>query len=191
MKKENAHILTGSSATAEKKLIVDKEKGTIILEVEISENCWTDIQEDMEKCGLQKKSEFHTTIIGSQTAESILEKIKDLNHGEQKAVQEKILTLAQGFHWRYHVKKEYWIISKDYPESEKRQSIIQVIDLPSLNYFYIELNNLLGTSFETPFPHITLCSKSSKDETMLRGIGIYTQQEFNILKPTKIWVPEY
>lgn len=99
------------------------------------------------------------------------------------AIQE----LSKKFNWNFAFKKESYFITKHYSEDkEERRSIIQLVSLPNLDPFYKKLNKLLGTKFDTPFPHITPFTNSTNKGKKLRGIGIYSKKQFRALNPIKI-----
>jgi hypothetical protein len=141
-----------------------------------------------EEKGLTQKSEFHATIIGSDTGDVIKEKLQILSPDEKTKLVQVIEELANEFNWSYTPLDEYYLISKIYEEQEKRSSLIQVIDLPDLTSYYLKLNELLGTTFSLPFPHITLFTTSTKEEKKLRGIGIYSKDQLSELNAEKIEV---
>lgn len=141
------------------------------------------VQDVADKKGLSEKDEFHITIIGSKTAEQILES-SEFSHEETVSFIEKP---SKQFQWSFEFVSEYYFISKKYEEyNEARESIIQLIDLSELKDFYVELNEYFGTSFDTPFPHLTLFTSSTKPENNLRGIGIYSEQQFRELNLEKV-----
>ena len=48
------------------------------------------------------------------------------------------------------------------------------------------VNQLLEKQFETPLPHITLYTTSTREDKKLRGIGIYSKKQFEELCPKRI-----
>lgn len=157
----------------------NKEKMTLILEVKLDESILDNLNDEASKKGLNKKEEFHTTLIGYSTGQKIISIGRD-------NIDSIIENIYQEFKWQFSPKNEFYYIEKDYPENEKRRSIIQVIDLPELPVFYKKMNETLGTNFEIPFPHTTLFTNSTNEENRYKGIGIYSKEEFNLLKPIKI-----
>jgi uncharacterized protein YggU (UPF0235/DUF167 family) len=61
-----------------------------------------------------------------------------------------------------------------------------MIDVPDLVDYYRELNMLLNTKFETPIPHVTLYSGSTRPDKMLRGIGVYSKKDLEKMGAKKI-----
>ncbi|MEX0877913.1 MAG: hypothetical protein WDZ40_03585 [Candidatus Spechtbacterales bacterium] len=45
---------------------------------------------------------------------------------------------------------------------------------------------ILGLDLEVPLPHITLFTTSTREENQLRGIGVYSKEQFEDLSPEKI-----
>ena len=138
------------------------------------------IEDIAKQHSLSSKEEFHITIIGTQTGEE-LNKFSPL-----KKTSQIIKELAEKYQWRYSLESGYYLCSKIYPDGEKRQSIIQLITMKDIGDFYKKLNTCLGTHFDTPLAHITLYTSSTKKENNLRGIGIYSQKQFELLRPEKI-----
>lgn len=168
-----------------------RDKGSLLLEIEPDESSIAAIQGVAGSEGLSRKNKFHITLIGRETGEIILEKIKNLSPEEQERILSEIEVLSRKFDWKYSLGNEYYFISKTYQESgdkakEERKSIIQLIEFPNLAPFYDELNKLLGTNFDLPFPHVTLFSTSTREDMKLRGIGLYSKFQFESLNPKKI-----
>jgi hypothetical protein len=64
--------------------------------------------------------------------------------------------------------------------------MIQLVAIAKLSLFYENLNILFNAKFETPLPHITLFSNSTKAEKKMRGIGIYSKKHFKTLESSRI-----
>src|SRR3989344_1196592 len=171
-------------------LFFDREKVTLLLNINAQGSAFHDVEKVAKQKGLSRKREFHITLIGSATGEAIIEKISGSDYKINEKTLSKIQELSKKFNWEFSFQKEYYFISKSYSEpgqeNERRQSIIQAIELPNLIVFYKKLNQRLGTNFDTPFPHITLFTNSTRKDKKLWGIGLYSEKEFYSLKPVKI-----
>ena len=155
-------------------IIFDDNKKTVLLHIK-KEDLDLDIVRNFALAeNLFPKQEFHITIIGRETGEILLKENLDF---------EKIKDLVKGINWNFDLTQEYYYITKQYSENEKRESIIQVVELPELSDFYVKLNGLTGQDFSFPFSHITLYTNSTKEENRLRGIGIYSKAEMEQLSP--------
>jgi hypothetical protein len=155
-------------------LIFNQSDQTILLSVK-AENVDLNIMAAVAKeKNLFPKNEFHITIIGKQTGEALIQKNSDFT---------LIKNCAEKIDWYFVLKNEFYFIKKVYPDSEIRSTIIQLIDIPSLSVFYQQLNVLTGENFPMPFPHITLFTNSTREENTLRGIGVYSQEDFEKLSP--------
>jgi hypothetical protein len=148
-------------------------------------------KEKAEKLGLLPKEEFHFTIIGSDTGEAILNQLANSSEAEKNKTLEQINKLLQSFDWKTTFTNDFYYLQKiynepEFPGEEKRRSIIQLAKIEQLEEFYIQLNLLLGTNFSTPLPHVTIYTHSNRQDKKLRGIGIYSQKDFDDLKPKKI-----
>ncbi|MCX6745124.1 MAG: hypothetical protein NTX82_06390 [Candidatus Parcubacteria bacterium] len=164
------------------------EKATLLLNI-ASDVVDLDIKKkEAEQLGLSPKKEFHLTIIGSDTGEEILHSFEGLNEEEKVSRMQKTRQLSESIEWKVVLKNEFFYIQKEYNETvpEKRQSIIQLAEVAGLVEFYKKLNLLLGQQLEVPMPHITLYTTSTREEKKLRGIGIYSKQQFEELNPKKI-----
>lgn len=166
-------------------LIVDKD--SIDLEAKVKE---------AEYFGLLKKTEFHITIIGSETGEVILNVLDELDGIQKIETKNKLREACESFFWQAFLLDEYYYVRKHYnkdsainfnePENEVRESIIQLVKIPRLSNFYERINSLFNQQFETPFPHVTLYTNSTRAEKKMRGIGIYSKKHFKSLETKKI-----
>jgi hypothetical protein len=144
---------------------------------------------------LQAKKEFHITIIGSQTGEKILKNLQNLNRKEINKKITDIKSLAKRFSWEIILEDKFYFLKKEYvridQESGKkfleiRKSIIQLAKCGDLDLFYKKLKSIVNINFELPLMHITLYTISTDKNKKLRGIGIYSEAQFNSLEPQKI-----
>lgn len=167
------------------------DKCSLLLNVD-AEDLLTDTFESFAQINnLNKKEEFHITIIGRETGENILEMVSSLPVDDKKILLAKIDNLSREFDWSYTPNDEYYEISKKYDTAdgeEIRRSLIQIIEIPDLKAFYENLNILLGTDFKLPLPHVTLFTTSSIETMRLRGIGLYSVEQFQSLSPNRIVV---
>lgn len=175
----------------EKRFNFNRDNATLLLDVVPESVSFESLREIAVKEGLSQKTEFHITLIGRETGEIIVEKLSGLPPEERDILLLRIEDLAKSFTWSHTFSSEYYLISKEYEGKdgegvETRKSIIQTLLLPDLEAFYSQLNHLLGTAFNIPFPHITLFTTSTNEETKLRGIGIYSEEQLKTLNPVKI-----
>ncbi|MFB6246904.1 MAG: hypothetical protein ABEI74_04925 [Candidatus Pacearchaeota archaeon] len=143
--------------------------------------------------GLLKKDEFHITLIPRAVIEKIHGFISGLSEEKRNEYLDKIGSFLKKFDWNFSVRPEIYYVSKNYEEKldesgnpEKRESIIQLVDLPDLVGFYEELGNSLSVDFEMPLPHVTLFANSTIEDNKLRGIGIDSWEHFWSLNPVRI-----
>jgi hypothetical protein len=167
------------------------DKGSAVLLLDKKNINFKAKKEAAEKLDLLPKEEFHFTIIGSDTGETILAQLANLPEPEKNITLEKIDELLQSFDWQTTITDDFYYLQKiynepEFPGEEKRRSIIQLAKIDQLEEFYIKLNSLLGTNFSTPLPHVTIYTNSNREDKKLRGIGLYSQKDFNDLKPEKI-----
>ena len=191
---QNRHEIKNSIIPFE--TIFNQETGTLLLNIDSSIPNLELKKAEAIKLGLSKKEEFHFTIIGSATGDKILKSLEGLSEVEKKKILDEINKLLELTNWKitlkpaiYHVQKEYNDNKTDESGSiisEKRQSIVQIANIEGLNEFYKNLNLLLQQQFDIPFPHLTLYTTSTREDKMLRGIGIYSKIQFEDLNPIKI-----
>ena len=149
-----------------------------------------------KELNLSSKSEFHLTIVGTNTGKKIRKDIDLLDRVKRENILNKIYTLAESIKWNISLQNKFFYIEKEYAEEdlndegsliyEKRKSIIQMAEINGLKFFYRQLNVLLWEWFDEPLPHITLYTTSTREDKKLRGIGIYSQKQFEELHPQKI-----
>lgn len=129
---------------------------------------------------LEFKKEFHITIIGFSVGEEI---------ANLKIDFKKVKSIAEKYNWNYDFNDNYYYIEKELYENnskEKRRSVVQLVELPDLEFFYKDLNNEFSCHFDVPFPHLTLLTTSTDISNVQRGIGIDSEREFLDLNPKKI-----
>lgn len=171
----------------------NKEEGTVLLGIREPLTIPENLVKQAEKMGLSRKETHHITVIGSDTAEHILEIMDSVSEEKRKDLFSRLEKLVQDTQWSYNTKPEFFYIAKEYndpdPEDpdktirEKRESIIQLINLPGLEKFYNELNKIFDDKMDVPFLHITLYTTSTREDKRTRGIGIYSRREFEDLGP--------
>lgn len=133
--------------------------------------------------GFDQKSEFHITLIGNYGGREIKNAINTFNLYYQYNAVEKIRALAYATDWNYSLLDVFYKVSKEYRDTDKRESIIQMAAIPSLVGFYDNLNKMLKTSFMYPLEHVTLFTRGTNLERSKMGIGINSEREFFALNP--------
>lgn len=166
------------------------ETATIILSIDnkwVNRETKRDIAKDLD---VLEKEEFHCTLIGSDTWVEILQYIETVEWDKKDKIWNMIVELCHSFDWKIKFQDDFYYIEKSYTTdnaiTETRKSIIQIIDLNALSEFYKQLNTLLWTHFDIPYPHITLYTNSTLPERKLRWIGIYSKTQFEELNPKKV-----
>lgn len=167
------------------------DKGSAVLLIDKRNINFAAKREGAEKLGLLPKEEFHFTIIGSDTGEAILSQLANLSETEKNNTLEQINKLLQSFDWKATFTNDFYYFQKiynepEFPGEEKRRSIIQLAKIEQLEEFYHKLNLLLGSNFSTPLPHVTIYTNSNREDKKHRGIGLYSQKDFDDLKPERI-----
>lgn len=172
-----------------KKMEITEEKPTILLGVDTRGLQLDELEPYASELGFERKKEFHITIIGFKVGGEIKKLLK--KHPEKELVLQQINGILQQYDWVYTPKNDVYKIAKDYEFSdpknkeqkipEHRETYVQMVELPDLAPCYTQLNQLLGTAFSTPLPHVTLFVKGSP-----MGIGVNSEEEFFQLHPEKV-----
>jgi len=172
------------------------ETATMLLDIDEKAPSLETKRAEAEKLGLREKKDFHITVIGSDTGEEILESLSGLDEQAREDKLNEIYKLGKSMAWEVTLNDKYFYVQKDYihpgeidPEqttSETRKSILQMADVKGMDEFYKKLNAMVEKKFDTPLPHITLYTTSTREDKRLRGIGIYSKKLFDELNPEKI-----
>ena len=172
------------------------DQATLLLDIDNKFIDQESKKNEAEQLGLMRKNDFHLTIIGNDTGKKILTLTASLNEKERENILDKIYTLAESIQWKVRLEDAFFYIQKEYitpdqssPDAnnnEKRESIIQTAGFEGIDEFYQKFNIVLGTEFETPWPHITHYTTSTREDKKTRGIGIYSQKQFEELHPQTI-----
>src|SRR3989344_5838389 len=172
--------------------------GTLLIGVDKKPEDIANVRAFAEKKGLLEKDEIHLTVIGSDTAEAIMASLKQLSPDKQAETLSKIKALADGINWKFNLDPEFYYIKKEYNDPdpnnpaqtipETRESIVQTVKTENLAEFYGQLKKITGLEFETPLPHVTLFTTSTREDKKKRGIGIYSQKDFVALNPEKLGI---
>jgi hypothetical protein len=190
MKENNISVSERESKFLAVELKFYPDKATALLIIDKNDIDLGQKQAEAKKLDLLPKKEFHFTLIGSDTGEAIMEQLENYEPEDKRKLFDKIRKLCESIVWKAVLTDDFYYLSKIYHEpdlpEEKRQSIIQLARIKHLKEFYKDLNDILGTNFATPMPHVTLFTNSTRGDKRLRGIGIYSQNDFEDLKPERI-----
>ena len=136
----------------------------------------------------EQKSEFHITLIGNNGGREIKHAINTFDLYYQYNAVEKIRALAYETDWSYSLLDVIYKVSKEYKDTDKRESIIQMVEVPCLVDFYDNLNKILKTNLRYPLAHVTLFTRGTDLERSKMGIGINSEIDFFELNPICIKV---
>lgn len=151
-----------------------------------------EIKKDIaSKRNLSEKDEFHLTIIGSNTWKEIIKILESLDENEKNERIKMINDFLESYNWRVVLEPVFYYIKKEYNnlgsiDHEIRQSIIQIAQIYDLEKFYQQLSIFLNKNFKIPLSHVTLYTTSTRVDKILRGIWIYSKEQFNDLSPEVI-----
>jgi len=123
---------------------------------------------------LQRKPEFHLTVIGSRLGRRLLAWI-DAGRLDEAA----LAALFEAGDWSLRPRPRCYLLSRPAAGRGGRQvSVVQMVDVPQLAAFYRQLRRLLPRSaaVPTPPPHITLYTRNGP-----QGIGLRSEQALRAL----------
>lgn len=174
----------------------DAVKNTLLLDLDNNAVDLDKLKELAEKNGFEPKTEFHITVLGFKNGSEVKKALKALPEPERQNAIEQIKSIVDSTDWNFTFEDQRFHLSKEYitqnPKNkgeelkEKRESYIQMINLPGMEIFYDKLNAILGTNLEAPPAHITLYTSGDDKEKSKMGIGINTDEEFLKLDPRPI-----
>jgi len=175
-----------------------QKKGGLILGVDKTAVDASKLKEIAEARGLGEKDEIHLTVIGSDTMEAILASLGRISDNKRNEILSQIQGLAESTEWKFKIKPEFYYVKKEYNDPdpnnhektipETRRSIVQMVETENLGQFYGKLEEITGLKFEVPLLHITLFTTSTREDKKQRGIGIYSEKDFESLNPERIEV---
>ena len=147
----------------------------------------TSLNEYAESQGMEAKPEYNMTVIGRRKAEELVESFAAYPGGPD-AARDFLQHLATETDWSFRQTAERYHLAKDYPEygGERRESLVQMTEMPGLATFYQRLNEAFGTNLAVPVPHITTHSKITDEEMMHRGIGVHSADQLQELIAKKL-----
>lgn len=184
-----------SDALTPEKISFNEQKNTLLLDIGKSAVDLDSLRDKASQSGFEAKNEFHITVLGFKNGREIQRIIASLPETEQPIVATQIKSLSDSVDWGFSLEPKRFHISKDYvftdrttgqESKERRESYVQLVNLPGVESFYKALNAILGSNLEAPPAHITLYTGGTDKEKSKMGIGINSQAEFLKLNPEAI-----
>ena len=117
----------------------------------------------------QPKDEVHITILGSRVADEIAEQIAD-----RPSLGERLREAIEGAGWRYTLRDEWYHVVREEDDEAYAESIVRMADVPPLDDFYRQVEELAGVEIPPRPAHVTLYVLHDAG-----GIGIATWEQFN------------
>ena len=154
------------------------------------------ILQKAKEYNLNEKPEFHLSVIASKNGKIISDLLSKVDTPEE--IKNQIKKEFLNKKWEYELLPEYFLMEKYYDKNEldrsgykdipehSRYTLIQNAKMNDLKDFYIKLSELTGITFNQPLAHITLFSGSTYEPMKDRGIGIYSEDDFNKYLKSKI-----
>jgi hypothetical protein len=112
----------------------------------------------------QPKEELHITILSRSAAETL----KQRREGQPTDL-DRVKQLIEDTDWSYRKRNEFYRVE----EVPGIESIVQMVDAPSLSAFFRELSQIAGQELEPPPAHVTLYTRGNP-----KGIGLSTRAIF-------------
>ena len=180
-----------NEAREPKSLLLNIKKFTLLLGLNPETDIPNSITAKAEELGLIRKDEEHITVLSNAVAKKLRDFFAPLSELERLAASDAFSAMVNKLAWNYNPQKEYYLVSKKFPGAsgrpqEERKAIIELVDLPDLEPFYVELTQKFGLELELPIPHVTLFTGGDLEEGKKAGIGIYSVKEFESMDPQKI-----
>lgn len=141
---------------------------------------------------LNEKIEIHSTIIGFDQGKEIAKHFENLSVEEKHQKLKQIESILQSAHFEVTPLDEFYLIEKDEEITfnsevvmEHRESLIQLLEI-KCGDIHNKLSDICGFTLEPTFPHVTLFTNSNIESRKLRGIGIYSEKDFNEIEKMKL-----
>ena len=115
----------------------------------------------------QPKDEVHITILGSRSADQIAQEIE-----RDGSLKDALREVIEGTEWRYKLRDEWYHVVRE-DEEPYAESIIRMAEVPPLDDFYRQVEELTGVEVPPRPAHVTFYTLH--DES---GIGIATREQF-------------
>jgi len=122
----------------------------------------------IDGCLLQRKQEFHLTVLGRHEAERVR------GHVDDDAVR----ACFEGFAWSPGAMTACWYLVSADPD---RRSIVATFEAAALNPFRAQLAQRSGVDLSATVPHVTLFVSGSP-----KGIGIESVAAFEALRRCRV-----
>ena len=154
------------------------------------------ILEKAKEFNLKEKPEFHLSVIASKNGKIISDFLATSSISEE--IKNQIKNDFLNRKWEYELLPEYFLMEKYYDQNEldksgykdmpmhSRYTLIQNAKMNELEEYYKKLSKLTGINFDQPLAHITLFSGSDYAPMENRGIGIYSEEDFEKYLKAKI-----
>jgi hypothetical protein len=120
----------------------------------------------------EPKDEVHITILSGEAAETVRQHLED--HPQQ---EEHVRQLIEQANWETRIMDSFYHVREE-PDAE---TIIQMVEIPELGWFFKRLSELVGRELERPPTHVTLYLRNTE-----KGIGIPTRAELERLDQRQV-----
>lgn len=127
------------------------------------------------------KEEYHLTVLGSRDLVVELQtKLGELSLEEQTSLSEALNGLIPLLGAARLKPGQYHHVAKTYDYvgvPERREAIIQEAEIDGMDNLYAEFSRITGIELGVPFPHLTLFTKGSSQDSA-KGVGIASLEAF-------------
>lgn len=149
----------------------EPEHGTLLIDVEdVSSVVSESTRAFAESHGYALKPEIHLTVIGFKQGGALKRVLK-----QDPGLEQKVCDLIERTGWSFSKTGEFYHVERQSEgEDAPRESIIEMVECPSVAGFITALNDLTGLQLEEQPPHITLATRGNP-----KGIGINTQNDLD------------
>ncbi|MDB5254442.1 MAG: hypothetical protein JWL80_508 [Parcubacteria group bacterium] len=132
-----------------------------------------------QKSHFLKKEELHITLIGYSVGAKLSTHFESKGIPKEEALHQ-VKSIAESINWNIEAKDEFYHLLKNYSSKtgkEKRETIIQMVDVPEIKDFVTRLQEYAQINLEVPPAHVTLFGKSTDKESALSGIGVNSDED--------------
>ncbi len=177
-------------------LIFTKERNEVLLNILPNTLGLKKLEVFAREHTLYPKSEFHVTLIGGKTSESISKTLNEMSQ-DRLFLRGKVEDLMRNFKWQVLPKEVFYYLRRNYNDPdlndlnkmipEIRETVIQMVDIPQLQSFHNDICKLFGIQDKIEsLPHVTLYTNSTRQDKKQRGIGIYSEEDLIMSNARKI-----
>jgi hypothetical protein len=142
----------------------DDEDGYLIVKIDQDEYGYPKTRVKYQDAVLEPKDELHITVISQEGAERLAGFLQENQEGK-----DKFKNLVHEIDWSFRKQDRFFWVQ----EEEGVETIIQMVEIPSMVDFFRSLSQVTGFGLEPPPTHVTLFMRGTE-----KGIGLPDREKF-------------